>query len=158
MIDIDNLQKYFEPIIEADKEPFVIVSQITFKENGKLQYETTEEFVDFREIKSSIIDDIVENSPKIIAKVYPKNFFQRIFLKSKKNLNSVFSVVSEFDFIYTNQQTFDNLLNLSVYILPIIDNSIPNDIIIKGSRQRLVYFKNNKVNFDLESFRIIHLV
>lgn len=158
MIDIDNLQKYFEPIIEADKEPFVVVSQSTFKENGKLQYETTEEFVDFRKIKSSIVDDIVENSPKIIAKVYPKNFFQRIFLKSKKNLNHVFSEVSEFDFIYTNQQTFDNLLNLSVYILPIIDNSIPNDIIIKGSRQRLVYFKNNKVNFDLESFRIIHLV
>lgn len=158
MIDIDNLQKYFEPIIEADKDPFVIVSQITFKENGKLQYETTEEFVDFREIDSNIIQDIVEKSPRIICKVYPKNFFQRIFLKSKKNLNNVFSVVSEFDFIYTNQQTFDNLLNLSVYILPIIDNSIPNDIIIKGSRKRLVYFKNNKVNFDLESFRIIHLV
>lgn len=158
MTDIDNLEKYFEPIIEADKEPFTIVSKITFKENGKLRYETTEEFIDFREINSSIVDDIVEKSQKIVAKVYSKNFFERIFLKSKNNLNKTFSETSEFDFVYTSQKTCDNLLNLRIYILPIIDNSIPDNIIIKGNRQRLICFKNNKVNFNIESFRVIQLV
>lgn len=158
MIDLDYLQRYFEPIVEADKEPFVLVSQTTFKEDGKLQIETNEEVINFKEIDNSITDDIIENSINLVAKVYPKNFIQKMFLKSKKNIDKVFSEFIEGEFIYTNQQTFDNLTNLSIYILPIIDDNLPDNIIIKGNRRRLVYFKSNKVNYNPEAFRVIKLV
>lgn len=158
MIDIDYLQRYFEPIVEADKEPFVLVSQTTFKEDGKLQIETNEEVINFKKIDNSITDDIIENSINLVAKVYSKNFIQKMFLKSQKNLDKVFSEFIEGEFIYTNQQTFDNLTNLSIYILPIIDDNLPDNIIIKGNRQRLVYFKSNKVNYNPEAFRVIKLV
>jgi hypothetical protein len=49
MINIDNFQKYFEPIIEVDSNPFQLVSQTTYKENGKLQSKTYEESIEFGE-------------------------------------------------------------------------------------------------------------
>ena len=64
MTNIDNFQKYFEPIIEVDSNPFQLVSQTTYKENGKLQSQTYEESIQLKTIDSDLLKDIIENLTK----------------------------------------------------------------------------------------------
>ena len=56
MTNIDNFQKYFEPIIEVDSNPFQLVSQTTYKENGKLQSQTYEESIELKTIDSDLLN------------------------------------------------------------------------------------------------------
>ena len=79
MINIDNFQKYFEPIIEANSNPFQLVYQTTYKENGKLQSQTHEESIELKTIDSDLLKDIIENSESDIVRLYSHNLFQRLF-------------------------------------------------------------------------------
>ena len=158
MINIDNFQKYFEPIIEVDSNPFQLVSQTTYKENGKLQSKNYEESIELKPIDSDLLEDIIENSKSDIVRLYPKNFFQRLFNNNKKNLLRILENINPDEFIFMNQSTFDKLLHLGIYVNPIIDN-INEDIILIASRERLVIRQYDKleVNYNTDCFRTLRL-
>jgi len=158
MINIDNFQKYFEPIIEVDSNPFQLVSQTTYKENGKLQSKTYEESIELKPIDSDLLEDIIENSKSDVVRLYPKNFFQRLFNNNKKTLLSILENINPDEFIFMNQSTFDKLLHLGIYVNPIIDN-INEDTILIASRERLVIRQYDKleVNYNTDCFRTLRL-
>jgi hypothetical protein len=158
MINIDNFQKYFEPIIEANSNPFQLVYQTTYKENGKLQSKTYEESIELKPIDSDLLEDIIENSKSDIVRLYPKNFFQRLFNNNKKTLLSILENINPDEFIFMNQSTFDKLLHLGIYVNPIIDD-ISDDTILIASRERLVIRQSDKleVNYNTDCFRTLRL-
>ena len=158
MINIDNFQRYFEPIIEVDSNPFQLVSQTTYKENGKLQSQTYEESIELKTIDSDLLKYIIENSESDIIRLYPHNFFQRLFNNKKKNLLKTLKDINSDEFIFMSQSTFDKLLHLGIYVTPIIDD-IGEDIILIASRERLVIRQSDKleVNYNTDCFRILRL-
>ena len=158
MINIDNFQKYFEPIIEVDSNPFQLVSQTTYKENGKLQSQTYEESIELKTIDSDLLKDIIENSESDTVRLYPHNFFQRLFNNKKKNLLKTLKHINSDEFIFMSQSTFDKLLHLGIYVIPIIDN-IDEDIILIASRERLIIRQSDKleVNYNTDCFRTLRL-
>jgi hypothetical protein len=159
MINIDNLQKYFEPIIEADLNPFQLISQTTFKENGTLQHQTIEETITLEELQTDLIQSIIDKSQHQVVKFYATNFIQKLFNSNKKkNLLKILQNIGPEEFLFMSQSTFDRLLDRGVYIIPIIDE-IGEDIIIIATRDRLVYRHTEKIeiNYNPDCFKVIKL-
>ena len=86
-MNIDNLQKYFEPIIEVQENPFYLISQKTYKEDGKVQSQIFEEKIILKTIMTdNLISDIIRNKKIEMIDFYPTNFFTKLFNNKKKNL------------------------------------------------------------------------
>lgn len=158
MINIDNFQKYFEPIIEVNSNPFQLVSQITYKENGQLKSETFKESIELIAIDSDLLKDILKKSESEVVRLYTHNLFQKLFINKKKNLLRILKKIDNDKFIFMNQYTFDKLLNMGIYLNPIIDD-IGEDIILISSITRLIIRQSDKleVNYNKDCFRTLRL-
>jgi hypothetical protein len=158
-MNIDNLQKYFEPIIEVQENPFYLISQKTYKEDGKVQSQIFEEKIILKTIMTDdLISDIIGNKKIEMIDFYPTNFFTKLFNNKKKNLLKVFNNMSPDEFMFMSELTFQKILDFGIYIDPVFDD-IDDNIILITSRQRLIFRQNDKLelSYNLDFFKVFKL-
>ena len=152
MIDFSNL---FDPVIEANSNPFQIKSKQVYKQNGEIKINNLSESIDLIPI-NSIIDDIIQNCEIEIIDFYPKGILQKVF--KKRNLNNLKEINS--NLILVNLNTKNKLSKYNV----VIENNYEldtEDILIIGDRGRLVWRKTEdgiEVNYDRSLFKVFKLI
>lgn len=152
MIDFNNL---FDPVIEANSNPFQIKSKQVYKQNGEIKINNLSESIDLAPI-NSIIDDIIQNCEIEIIDFYPKSILQKVF--KKRNLNTLKEINS--NLILVNLNTKNKLSKHSVVIEDHYELNI-EDILIIGDRGRLVWRKTEigiEVNYDRSLFKVFKLI
>jgi hypothetical protein len=152
MIDFNNL---FDPVIEANSNPFQIISKQVYKQNGEIKINNLSESIDLTPI-NSIIEDIIQNCEIEVIDFYPKGILQKIF--KKRNLNNLKEINS--NLILISQNTKSKLSKYSVVIEDHYEIDI-EDILIIGDRGRLVRRKTEigiEVNYDRSLFKVFKLI
>lgn len=152
MIDFNNL---FDPVIEANSNPFQIKSKQVYKQNGEIKINNLSESIDLIPI-NSIIEDIIQNCEIETIDFYPKGILQKIF--KKRNLNSLKEINS--NLILISQNTKSKLSKYSVSIKEHYELDI-EDILIIGDRGRLIWRKTEigiEVNYDRSLFKVFKLI
>lgn len=152
MIDFNNL---FDPVIEANSNPFQIKSKQVYKQNGEIKINNLSESIDLIPIKS-ITEDIIQNCEIETIDFYPKSILQKIF--KKRNLNNLKEINS--NLILISQNTKSKLSKYSVSIKEHYELDI-EDILIIGDRGRLIWRKTEigiEVNYDRSLFKVFKLI
>jgi hypothetical protein len=152
MIDFNNL---FDPVIEANVNPFQIKSKQVYKQNGEIKINNLSESINLIPV-DSIIEDIIQNCENESIDFYPKGILQKIF--KKRNLNNLKEINS--NLVLISQNTKSKLSKYSVSIKEHYELDI-EDILIIGDRGRLVWRKTEigiEVNYDKRLFKVFKLI
>ncbi len=152
MIDYSELSKYFDDIIEAQNNPFIISYSETYKEHGDVKTKYLKEEIHLEKV-DSIISLIINNNNIEEIDYYPKKFFRRLLnIKNQKNLRFD---GNESNFVFMSEKT-QKEFKTNCVIYPIEED---NKIII-GTRTRLIYqIKGDDIyiNLDKSKFRTVIL-
>lgn len=147
-----DLYQYFNDIIKADSNPFLLSSSQVFKQNGEVKTKFIREKIELTETKSII--DLIHNNKNIEEiDYYPKTFFKKIFnIKSKVDLG----FESDDDYFVLMSKKTQKIFptNCPVYHINV------DDKIIIGKRSRLVYqISEDKlfINIDENNYKTIIL-
>jgi hypothetical protein len=148
MINFEELNIFFDEIIESDNQIFQLDYKETFKENGEVKTNIVIDRINLQPIEN--IYNLFETGEIEKINYYPKTFFKKLFNIKRFKYFSIDG--SESDFILCSEKTSKIIkTNCRVYNYP-IENKI-----IFGKRGRLIYYKNRDKFFakvDSKNFKI----
>lgn len=150
MIDETKLYLYFDDVIEANSNPFLISQRVTYKEDGKVKSKFINEEIQL-EKADSITDPILNNQNVEEVDYYPKTFLKRLFkINSKKEL--LFEGGSDHFVMMSKSTEKIYKTNCPVYHIE------EDDKVIIGKRSRIIYQLldgNLFLNVDKNNFKTI---
>lgn len=150
MTDNSDLYNYYDDVLEANSNPFLISQRVIYKENDQVKSKFVNEELYLEEV-NSFLDPILNNQNIEEVDYFPKTFFKKLFrIKSKKELgfegdSNYFVMMSK-----STEKIFKT--NCNVYYIE------ENNKVIIGKRSRIVYqLVNDKilVNVNKENFKTI---
>jgi hypothetical protein len=150
MFDTSELYLYYDNVIQADSNPFLISERVIYKENGEVKSKFINEEISLEEV-NSFLQLILNNTQIEEVDFYPKTFFKKLFnIKSKKEIG--FEGDSNFFVMMSKSTKKIFKTNCQVY------NIEEDNKVIIGKRSRIVYqIKDGKlfINVNKDNFKTI---
>lgn len=154
--------EYFVEVVEANDNPYTLVSHQTFKENEQLKTVVNKRLIKlYLSSHNTFFSDLYfllkKSNQSEVVDFYPKNIFQKIF--KKKNLNSLLNIESLEDCNYLiTSPKISKLIKTNCEV--IIENDLDNEIII-GNKNSTLYLRKIDDEFefsvDFEDFKIYQI-
>ncbi len=159
-----NITDYFLDVINTDTNPYLLISQQVYKENGQLKSITNKKEIKLHNSNDQnfFVDlfNIVKDSNDIqLIDFYPKNIIQKIF--SRKNINNLIEIDTLLDTNYIiTSDSIRKMLKTECEIISQTNIDFKNIIII-ANRNSTLYLKEKANEFEFsvnnQDFKIYKL-
>jgi len=155
MVDLAQISEIFDPVIIADKNPFIIETSLTKKVGGEIIIDRNKQTVHLFELDRDIIKKIIQLSPKSNLVIPKFNWINRLLFRvfKKKLQNKISKIDSEFYLVSKNIS--DKFLQFGVELPDKKLIKLDNLIIIGSLNTVVIDEVSNKIWFDYTKFKVI---
>lgn len=154
-MDLNQIYDVFNPVITADSDTFTIETTLIKKISGEVIHHRDFETVNLFDLKTDIIDKIIELSPKTYLRLPKNNLISRVIFKVGKSSFVKKITKSESEFYLISKNLNDKLDKIGVCLGETKHIQQQGVIIISSTNKFVINPNSNKIWFDYTKFKVI---
>jgi len=154
-MDLNQIYDVFNPVITADSDTFTMETVLVKKISGEIIHHRDFETVQLFDLKTNIVDKIIELSEKTTIRLPKNNLISRLVFNFYKSSFIKKITKSDSEFYLISKNLNDELKKVG-FNLESTKSIARQDVIIISSTNKFVINPNsNKIWFDYTKFKVI---